>query len=125
MVKAKLALDKLAPKVEAANKAYDDLRLKLDEELVDAGLQSAGAICHKHRIAATLASRETVKISDRSVTLAYVKKHLPDLLTVNTQTFGAWLRNESPGHIRTHPDKVGCIIENIPQLQIRITALKG
>ena len=57
--------------------------------------------------------------------IEYVKKKYPGMLTVNTQTLSAWLKTEAPDKIKEHPESIGCKIEDVPQLQLRITALKG
>lgn len=125
LVEAKLELDALAPQVAAANERYDKLREQLDEALVEAELQSAGTIYHNYRVSATLAQIEKVTIVDKSKLLEYVKKHVPGLLTVNSQTWSAFLRNDAPGNIKSNPARVGCQLDTIPQLQLRITAIRA
>lgn len=125
LLEADLALKALEPQVSAANARYDAAKTALDEALVEAELKSAGEVFGSHRIAATLSEREVVKVAEREKLLAYVKKYTPGLLTVNTQTVGAWFRNDAPSKVQHDPASVGLVVDKLPILQVRITPAKA
>lgn len=124
LLEAKAELDAIKPQVDALNSRYDTALARVESELVESELLSASCSWQGRRVVATLAQVQRMRVINRARLVSFCMSENEGLLTVNTNTLRAWLKEEADEELRQNPQRIGVELEDHTQLQARFSQAK-